>query len=477
MARFSSMGKQTFSGRKPYILFLCTGNTCRSPMAQGVLQHLLDEAGVTVLEVRTAGVMTIPGLMPTQECRQLLLKDNIDISGHRSHQLTIEMIKQAKLVLGMTSFHVQMALRMTECARGKTFLLKEYTGSDPKNGQIQDPMGCTLEVYKKVYREIKAGCKRLVKMDLLGAPHAPTRGRAAAHRKALKKTAGKEQEEAAQEMRESKPTPKKTEAPTRADAPKKAAVAAEVKAPVGKTAKTPPVKPAPERVAQTTGGARKAPEAQKVSDGKPLKVSVAKAPTPAKPVAAKPAAALKPTAAKPAAAKLVASKPAPAKPAAPKPAPAKPVASKPAPAKPAAPKPVAAKPAAAKPVASKPAPAKPVASKPAPAKPVASKPAPAMPAAPKPAAPKPAASKPVASKPAAPKPAPAKPAAAKPAPAKPAAPKPAPAKPAVPKPAASKPAPAKPAAPKPAAHGKKPVPNVKKPAALAASRKKGNRIP
>ena len=377
-------------------------------MAQGVLQHLLNEAGITVLEVRTAGVMTIPGLMPTQECRQLLLKDNIDISGHRSHQLTIEMIKQAKLVLGMTSFHVQMALRMTECARGKTFLLKEYTGSDPKNGQIQDPMGCTLEVYKKVYREIKAGCKRLVKMDLLGAPHAPTRGRAAAHKKALKKTAGKEQEEAALEMTESKPTPKKTEAPSKAGAPKKAAVTAEVKAPVGKTAKPPLVKPAPERVALTTGGAKKAPEAQKVSDGKPVKAPVAKAPTPAKPAAAKPVA-TKPVATKPAAAKPTAAL------------------------KPAAPKPAAPKPAAAKPVASKP------------------------------AAPKPAAAKPVASKPAAPKPA-----AAKPVPTKPAAPKPVASKPAAPKPVASKPA----AALKPAAHGKKPVPNVKRSAAPAASRKK-----
>jgi protein-tyrosine-phosphatase len=406
-------------------------------MAQGVLQHLLDEAGVTALEVRTAGVMTIPGLMPTQECRQLLLKDNIDISGHRSHQLTIEMIKQAKLVLGMTSFHVQMALRMTECARGKTFLLKEYTGSDPKNGQIQDPMGCTLEVYKKVYREIKAGCKRLVKMDLLGAPHAPTRGRAAAHRKALKKTAGKEQEEAAQEMRESKPTPKKTEAPTRADAPKKAAVAAEVKAPVGKTVKAPPVKPAPERVAQITGGARKAPEAQKVSDGKPVKVSVAKAPTPAKPVAGKPAA---------------------PKPLAGKPAPARPVDSKPAAPKPAAPKPAAPKPAAPKPAPAKPAVPKPAAPKPAPAKPVASKLAAAKPAVPKPAVPKPAVPKPAAAlKPAAPKPAPAKPVASKLAAAKPVVPKPA-----VPKPAAAL---------KPAARGKKPVPNVKKPAAPAASRK------
>jgi protein arginine phosphatase len=197
------MGKQTFSGRKPYILFLCTGNTCRSPMAQGILQNYLDEAGIAALEVRTAGVMTIPGLMPTQECRQILLKEGIDISGHRSHQLTTEMIKQAKLVLGMTSFHVQMALRMTESARGKTYLLKEYTGSDPKNGQIQDPMGCTLEVYKKVYREIKAACKRLVKMALLGAIHSPARLRATMHKK------GAVKEEMGLEMLESMPAPSK----------------------------------------------------------------------------------------------------------------------------------------------------------------------------------------------------------------------------------------------------------------------------
>jgi len=140
-------------------------------MAMGVLDSLFEEAGIDNLEIRTAGVMTIPGLMPTQECRQILLKDGIDISTHRSCQVTPELIARATLVLGMTSFHVQMALRLTDCAKAKTFLLKEYTGSDPKNGQIQDPMGCTLEVYKKVYREIRAACRRLVKMDLLkGGP-------------------------------------------------------------------------------------------------------------------------------------------------------------------------------------------------------------------------------------------------------------------------------------------------------------------
>lgn len=167
LARFSSLGKRTFSGGRSYILFVCTGNTCRSPIAYGVMRRMLADADITDLEIRTAGVMTVPGLMPTQECRQLLLKDGIDISNHRSCQLTHELIKRASLILGMTSFHVQMALRMAESARGKTFLIKEYTGGDSKNDQVQDPMGCTLEVYKKVYREIRAACRRLMRTEFV----------------------------------------------------------------------------------------------------------------------------------------------------------------------------------------------------------------------------------------------------------------------------------------------------------------------
>lgn len=136
-------------------------------MAYGILRKLLADEGITSIDVRTSGVMTIPGLLPTQECRHLLEKESIDISNHRSSQMTAEVLKRAALVLGMTSFHVQMALRMTESARGKTFLFKEFTGSDPKNGQVQDPMGCTMEVYRKVYREVRLACKRLIKTDLM----------------------------------------------------------------------------------------------------------------------------------------------------------------------------------------------------------------------------------------------------------------------------------------------------------------------
>ncbi len=135
-------------------------------MAYGIIKQLFKEEGIDDIEIRTAGVMTIPGLLPTQEVRQILEGDGIDVSTHRSSKMTPDILRRAHLILGMTSFHVQMALRMESEARGKTYLLKEYVGMGSRNSQIQDPMGSTLEVYKKVYREIKRALKRLVCMDL-----------------------------------------------------------------------------------------------------------------------------------------------------------------------------------------------------------------------------------------------------------------------------------------------------------------------
>ena len=167
VTRFTTMGKNTFSRRKPYILFLCTGNTCRSPMVYGVMKELFEEHNITHLDIRTAGVMTIPGLLPTQESRMILEAEGVDISGHRSTQMTEDLLQGAELILGMTSFHVQMALRLYSMSRHKTVLLKEFADPKTKNSQIQDPMGCTLEVYKRVFKEIQKTCRKIVRADKL----------------------------------------------------------------------------------------------------------------------------------------------------------------------------------------------------------------------------------------------------------------------------------------------------------------------
>lgn len=136
-------------------------------MAAGYFSKLLNENDLIDLEVRSAGVMTVTGLRASQEAQQVMESEVVDLNSHRSSQLSADMIRRADLILGMSPLHVQTALRMQEGARGKTFLFKEYTKSDLKNIQIADPMGCTLEVFKKCFDEVKAACDLLLKSEFV----------------------------------------------------------------------------------------------------------------------------------------------------------------------------------------------------------------------------------------------------------------------------------------------------------------------
>jgi protein-tyrosine-phosphatase len=156
-----------FGTIKKMILFIDTGDNCRGPMAHGYLLKLLEQRGIKHIEIKTAGVMTPTGLLPTPEAVQLLQEEGVDIRRHRSRPLAADMIAKADLVLGMTPFHVQTAFRMTEEARGKTYLLKEYVGREGRNTQIADPMGGTLEIFKKCFAEIRASLQRLVEMEIV----------------------------------------------------------------------------------------------------------------------------------------------------------------------------------------------------------------------------------------------------------------------------------------------------------------------
>lgn len=143
-------------------------------MAAAYFRKLLDDRGIREVETRSAGVMTITGLLASQEAIQVMSAEGVDLHRHRSTQLTSELIRKADLILAMSPFHRQTALRMAEDAKNKTFLLKEFTKSDLKNVQIADPMGCTLEVFKKCFKEIKAACDRLIDHEFItGKPVAP----------------------------------------------------------------------------------------------------------------------------------------------------------------------------------------------------------------------------------------------------------------------------------------------------------------
>ena len=148
------------------ILFVCTGNSCRSVMAQGLMQALLKRAGIETIRVESAGVFAIDGMSPTRETQRVLQDVGVDCADHRARVLTTEMIQEADLIFVMEQFQADEILRRLSSAKGKVQLLKPYglSQQDPMdNPNIPDPIGKPLEVYEVCFAEIREAVERVVK--------------------------------------------------------------------------------------------------------------------------------------------------------------------------------------------------------------------------------------------------------------------------------------------------------------------------
>jgi len=140
--------------RKPKkILFVCTGNSCRSIMAEGYLRHRASELGLG-LEARSAGTLGLEGLRPTREALEVLESEGVDISGLGSKALTREFIEWADLVLVMEPSHKAKVLDMEPEADGKVFYLAEFN-PEPGDMIIPDPIGRPLAFYRASFRLIR----------------------------------------------------------------------------------------------------------------------------------------------------------------------------------------------------------------------------------------------------------------------------------------------------------------------------------
>ncbi len=143
------------------ILCVCTGNSCRSVMAQGLLRHYLKDR--PEIQVISAGIGTEGGLGATPETIEVLQKEGIDVASHLGQPVTPDLVRKADLILAMDVYHYHTLARWYPEAKSKLYLLKEFQAPGPVGDpSVPDPIGRPLEVYEACLMMIKDAVQRVV---------------------------------------------------------------------------------------------------------------------------------------------------------------------------------------------------------------------------------------------------------------------------------------------------------------------------
>lgn len=137
------------------ILFVCTGNTCRSPMAEGIAKKIAGEYSANHISISSAGTAEFNGIPATEYAIEAAKHWGVDISNHHSRALNKQRINNSDIILAMAQEHILSILSMDKSASKKAFLFKAFPQPyDSFQERVDDPIGGTLEQYNQTFLEL-----------------------------------------------------------------------------------------------------------------------------------------------------------------------------------------------------------------------------------------------------------------------------------------------------------------------------------
>lgn len=141
------------------ILFVCTGNTCRSPLAEVIARKIAIERGLPDVEVASAGTSAWDGAPASDGSLLVAMERHMDLGQHRATLLARPLVDGADLVLVMGPHHLDRVEALG--GAGKSYLLTEYASKGAIRRGITDPVGAELDVYRATADELEEEIRKV----------------------------------------------------------------------------------------------------------------------------------------------------------------------------------------------------------------------------------------------------------------------------------------------------------------------------